>query len=292
MRKFFQIFVALIEIILVLLLAGLVVFLTLNFSPLFRQIVSDFTEPDFVPNQELQDLATKANMTEKARKIFYQTHPQIDEDRQTFEEHCRRPVTQNTVELGCYTSQNRIYILRINEPSLQSEMVVVAAHEMLHAAYERLSVSERNNVNNLLEDAVSYLSSAQLNQEIVSYRINEPGERDNELHSLVGTEYRGLAIKLEKYYSFYFTNRNTVVTYSENFNKVFSDLSVEIDRLRNEIKEMRAEMNFYLRHREIARYNSLVPVINSLISKYNNLVVRYNELSRSLVSPETTVTNQ
>ena len=90
---------------------------------------------------ELVRLADAATMTPHARDIFYRSVPQIDSDRALFEAHCNLPnVPDSSVELACYApSDNRIFILRIDDPQLKSEMVVAAAHEMLHAAYRKMT---------------------------------------------------------------------------------------------------------------------------------------------------------
>ncbi len=52
--------------------------------------------------------------------------------------------------LGCYVTQ-RIYIYDVKDAKLDGIREVTAAHEMLHAAYERMSSSEQTKVNALLE---------------------------------------------------------------------------------------------------------------------------------------------
>ena len=85
----------------------------------------------YQPSPQVQQLADDATMTDQARRIFYSAQPVIDLDRTAFDQHCQAPVSSTSVELGCYTSANRIFILNIAEPKLHYEMVVIAAHELI-----------------------------------------------------------------------------------------------------------------------------------------------------------------
>src|SRR6202022_3028653 len=146
----------------------------------------------YTPSPEVAQLVDAATMTGKATDIFYSAQPQIDVDRASFEQHCHAPVPSNAVELGCYTSENRIYLLNISQPRLSQEMIVVAAHEMLHAAYAGLSRQEMDALTPQLENAVAHIHSADLTQRLRAYRVSEPRERENELHSIIGTEFAPL----------------------------------------------------------------------------------------------------
>ncbi len=246
----------------------------------------------FSPSPQIAELANDAMMSEKAKEIFYATDPEIDADRATFEQHCQAPVSSNAVELGCYTSDNRIYILGISAPQLREQMVVTAAHEMLHAAYAQLSAADRARLNGELEAEVTLLHSPDLNQELRDYRLLEPGQLDTELHSLLGTEYAPLAPQLEQYYGQYFSNRLAVVRDWQQFNQVFSQLKARLYTLRVQIAQTRSQMNADLRQRNRRAYNALVPQFNALVQQYNQTVAQYNALSRSLLGQEAPATNQ
>lgn len=247
---------------------------------------------DLKPDPEIAKLADQATMTDKGKQIFYSTHPVIDTDRATFETHCQAPVTANTVELGCYTSDNRIYILNISDPKLQSQMVVTASHEMLHAAYEELSFSDKDQIDQELELELPQIEDKKLAQELKGYRTTEPGQKDNELHSILGTEYFNIGSDLESYYKQYFNNRQEVVADAQKFSNAFTSLENQLSSLQSQIRQMRRQMALDLRTGDIGGYNNLVPQINSLISEYNQTVKQYNSLSRSLIGEESPTTNQ
>ncbi|HMD87760.1 MAG TPA: hypothetical protein VKF38_01230 [Anaerolineaceae bacterium] len=241
---------------------------------------------------EIAQLAEEATMTNEAKAIFFAAKPEIDIDRQSFEQHCMTMVSANNVELGCYTPDNRIYILNISDPRLSEEMVVVAAHEMLHAAYAQYSLSEINTLDAQLEAQVSHIHNADLTEELRAYRITEPGQRDNELHSLLGTEFAPLSSELENHYSQYFSNRAAIVKDAQDFNNVFAQLQASLNVLESQIIQMRNKMRGDLARGNIRAYNALVPQFNNLVKQYNQTVNQYNAISRELVGQENSETSQ
>jgi hypothetical protein len=251
--------------------------------------VSASSKPAPIPSDpEIVRLADTATLTPYARDLFYRSVPQIDSDRGLFEAHCNLPnVPDSSVELACYApSDNRIFILRIDDPQLKSEMVVAAAHEMLHAAYRKMTTTERANLDKELRDALPAVMNDSLRNQLKQYRISEPGQENNELHSILGTEFRTLTPALETHYAKFFTNRAAVVSQSEAWESVFSDLKKKIQQTEKQIRDLRAEMAEDRRRNNIAAYNSKVPRVNALVKQYNDDVQQYNRLSRSLLGPE------
>ena len=251
--------------------------------------VSAASRPAPLPSDpEIVRLADVATMTPYARDFFYRSVPQIDSDRALFEAHCNLPnVPDSSVELACYApSDNRIFILRIDDPQLKSEMVVAAAHEMLHAAYKKMNTQERAALDREIRDALPTIMNDSLRNTLKQYRISEPGQENNELHSILGTEYRNLTPALETHYAKFFTNRGAVVGQSEAWESVFSDLKKKIQQTEKQIRDLRAEMAEDRRRNNIPAYNSKVPRVNALVKQYNDDVQQYNRLSRSLLGPE------
>jgi hypothetical protein len=256
--------------------------------PPFTEAIAASKHAPVPSDPEVVRLADVATMTPYARDIFYRTVPQIDGDRGLFEAHCNLPnVPDSSVELACFApSDNRIFILRIDDPALKSEMVVAAAHEMLHAAYRRMTTTERATIDKEIRAALPSVMNEALRATLRQYRISEPGQENNELHSILGTEYRNLTPALETYYAKFFANRLAVVAESEAWESVFSDLKAKIQRTEKQIRDLRAEMAEDRRRNNIAAYNAKVPRVNALVNQYNADVQQYNRLSRSLLGPE------
>src|SRR3989344_8252533 len=126
-------------------LAGLVLFL-LNFNS-----ISDWWKLlEYQPPADVSGLAEKTTMTDPAKRLFYVNHPQILGDPKKFQEEC--PQYEQTIVLGCYhNDQSGIFIYDIKEEKLNGIKEVTAAHEMLHAQYERLNDKDKKNVEGLIQ---------------------------------------------------------------------------------------------------------------------------------------------
>lgn len=243
---------------------------------------SSTPKPTYPVLDDIKTLAEAAQMTDKGKEIFYSTKPSIITDKSIFANHCRVPISNSTFELGCYTSDNRIYILKISDNRLSQEMIVVASHELLHAVYANIAISEKKDINKHLEAVFNKIKNPTLTKELKLYKDREPGERYNELHSIEGTEYFPLDSYLENYYSNYFLDRRVLVEYQNSFNQVFEGLQKDIDDLSVKIKELQKRMKIYMKNGNIDRYNALVSEIDILTKKYNDYVYEYNDLRNSL----------
>lgn len=250
----------------------------------------------YQPDPEIAAIAQRTEMTDHARAIFYFADPKLD-DKQAFNQHCQ--TARGDLEIGCYRNW-RIYVLKITNPELKTVVDETAAHEMLHAAYARLSGSEKARINQLVEQQAALLNDKELNELLAKYEITEPGQRANELHSFLGTQFPKLLPDLETYYSRYFSDRQAVVKAHQAYKAAFNRRKADLDRrlahinsLKAQLSSINAQMDGYLRSGNIAAYNALVPRQNSLvrtlkqsITEYNQLVDEFNSLSASLDSHE------
>jgi hypothetical protein len=237
---------------------------------------------NYTPPARIAELADQAAMSPEGERLFYRAAPEIDAERAALASHCHIQDT-DTIELGCYLSSDKIYLLDIPQPELAPQMPVTAAHEMLHAAYERLSGKERRRINTLVQAAATQLNDKKLNDRLAEYDRVEPGQRNNELHSILGSEYSGLAPELEAYYQQYFANRAAVIAASEQFDRVFDGLHAEIEALDARIQATRQRMDGLLARGQVSTYNALVPAINQDITNYNAKVDRYNRYASALM---------
>jgi len=182
----------------------------------------------YTPPADIVTLAKADMMTDSAKHTLYVNRPQLVANTGTFRQDCTE--SEQTIVLGCYHSnQNGIYVLAVQDLRLTGVEQVTIAHEMLHAAYGRLSTNERKYINGLLED---YLKQDLHDQRIIdtinTYRKTEPNDLDDEMHSVFGTEAPNLPQVLETYYSRYFTSRSVVVGFAQNYE---NELLAESPRL-------------------------------------------------------------
>ncbi len=203
-------------------------------------VVDQLTVWQYKPTTTIAAIAERASMNDKGKFLFYASQPRI-EDRTTFNEYCRKHAEQTAI-LGCYSARN-IYLYNITDARLDGIVEVTAAHEMLHAAYDRLSANEKTRINGLINNAAKSMNNPTIEKKLALYDQTEPGERLNELHSMLGSEVKNLPIELEAYYAQYFTNRLALVSLSEKYEQVFAELELRQTQLVNELNGLAAQIN-------------------------------------------------
>ena len=228
-----------------------------------RQTVIDHLSVwQYQPGQEVVDIAARAGMNGNGTFLFYTGHPSI-EDATNFNQKCSRKEASSAV-LGCYNGQN-IFIYNVKDPRLDGIREVTAAHEMLHAVYARLDDAERRRVNILLEAEYDKLKDRpEFAERMAFYERTEPGERDNELHSIIATEVGSISTELEDYYKGYFSNRSQVVALHEKYAAVFSDLQKRSEVLSARLSQLAGTIDA-----ESNRYNADVSKLKQDIASFN-----------------------
>jgi hypothetical protein len=250
--------------------------------------------------------------------MFYLNKPQILSSVTSFRTYC--PENKDTIVLGCYHSgENGIYVYNVPDPSLAGVQQVTTAHEVLHAAYARLSGHDRTVIDGeLMNYFQNGLADPNVKADIKIYQQTEPSSVTDEMHSLFGTEIANLPAPLESYYGRYFTNRSKIVTYQQQYQEQFTERQATImadDKQLNDLKASikiqqdgvdsqlavitndRARINSYASSNQIASYNAAIPAFNIEIDDYNASVLKlkgqidsYNQLvaARNLIAGQLT----
>ena len=291
------------SLVFLLILVGGGFALLLNFQTLVDwYALRSYTAPAIVKQYADQD-----TMTSYARKVFYVNHPEIVE-KSLFSKSCPDATREHTIVLGCYHgNQKGIFLLKVSDNRLNGVEQVTAAHEMLHAAYDRLDDSERSEIDRLLKDFYeNKLTDERIKKTIDAYKKTEPNDLVNEMHSIFATEVVDLTAELENYYKQYFDSRKTVAQMSIRYQAEFTsrqnavanydiqleELKQEIERGKadiesgqNDIDTQKAELDRHKQNENVSQYNAGVPVYNNLIDSYNrdvqntkNLIARYNDI--------------
>jgi DNA repair exonuclease SbcCD ATPase subunit len=240
----------------------LVLFLTLV-AVANRQQILDFVHVNsYKPTSEMTAITKRASLNETGKFIFYATRPEI-ENSQEFNESCQRQ-EQGTAVLGCYQS-DRIYVYNVTDPRLDGIREVTAAHEMLHAVYQRMSGDERKQVNALVEVEYEKLrNNPDFADRMAFYDRTEPGERDNELHSIIGTEVADISPQLQAHYAKYFTDRSKVLELFNGYNSVFEEIEQQAKALSTQLDALSIKIDT-----EMSRYNDAVKALNDKIGDFN-----------------------
>jgi len=160
-----------------------------------------------------------------------------------FDRYCSRKEPGIGV-LGCYTTRDRrIYLFDVTDERLTSIEPVIAAHEMLHAAWARLSDEEISRLAVLLEEGFATLASDHpLRARIESYEADNPASRIPELYAILGTEIRVLPQALEDHYSTYFSDRTRVVDLADEVYRVFDTVTDQLKALATDLESRAAEI--------------------------------------------------
>lgn len=191
-------------------------------------IVDQITVWQFNPTTAVTQLAERATISDKGLFYFYASQPTI-EGSQRFNSLCGRKEPASAI-LGCY-SATRIYIYDITDPRLDGIREVTAAHEMLHAVFERLSDTEKQHLGDLLEAEYMKLNDKDLKERMEYYARAEPADRINELHSIIGTEVSDISPELEVHYKNYFSDRQKTVSLYVAYQKAFTSIKTKADDL-------------------------------------------------------------
>lgn len=246
----------------------------------------------YTPDASIVMLANDTTMTDVSRHLFYVNHPSMLSG-SAFSTRCSNGA-EKTVILGCYLSGDRgIYMYNVTDQRLRGVVETTAAHEMLHAAYNRLSASEKTRIDTLLNNFYTTgLKDDRVKQTIEAYRQSEPSELPNEMHSIFATEVSVLPPELETYYKQYFSNRGAVVAMAERYQAEFTsrrdkttaydvqltDLKKLIDANQTKASADRRKLESESSQLQASRRNGDDGAYNQLVGSYNSGVDAYNAL--------------
>ena len=198
-----------------------------------QQTVDTVLAASFQPTEQVQSVADRTGLTVEGKRLFYASQAAI-EDKQQFNKDCES-TERSAAILGCYTNR-KIYVYNVTNKDLDGAVEVTAAHEMLHAAYDRLNFFEKARIDSLIKNEYDKIRKDPVIAETMTYyQKQEPGEEVNELHSIIGTTVPTLSPALEKYYSQYFKDRATIVAMNVKYNTVFAEIQTRAEALQAEI---------------------------------------------------------
>jgi len=232
------------------------------------------------PPPDVADLMATTTMTEAARGIFLSTNPVIA-DPESFARTCGEgnqaasAADARTHTRGCFVA-GRIHLLAPDRAETRELIYVIAAHELLHAAYALLGPQERRRVD-------AELAAARAGNELLEERLQPYGSTptlNNEMHSILGSEFGGLSPALEAHYARYFSNRAAIVAARQ---RTLGDRENEIRNLKANVAELDARIKALGDVQEqrrkafdLRRYNADVEEFNELILRYNTAVEALN----------------
>jgi hypothetical protein len=206
-----------------------------------RQFILDtIANATYQPTDEISAIVTDTKLTQNATFTFYATKPEVL-DQNAFNNNCPRQEQASPI-LGCYTSQDRVYIYNVTDPKLNGIKEVTSVHELLHAVWFRMSEDEQTRLEGKLRAAYEQRADDELKRRMGYYERTEPGEFVNELHSILGTEVTDIGSDLEAYYSRYF-DRAAVLALHAQYNDTFRALTTRSEALVAQLNQLSSSID-------------------------------------------------
>lgn len=233
-----------------------------------RDYIADWLRvSQYAPSAAIVAITDQVRFTDKGRFYFYASQPSLD-GTQSFVERCGKHERSTNI-IGCYVNNN-IYLYDVKNDELAGIEEVTAAHEMLHAAYDRLSASQRQQLDNLLEaEARKHLDDELFTERMKVYDDLSRSDKVHEYHSVFGTEVRDISPELEKHYAEYFRDREHVVDLYEKYSAVFRDIVSQSEALVKSLDAQAVNIN-----QRVASYNQASVVLSSDVEQFNARAAR------------------
>ncbi len=272
-------------------IVGILVIVGSVYGVFNRQAILDFFAlRNYNPPEQIVALADDTTMQDGTRRVFYVNHPELN-DKTAFRQNC--PTNEHSIVLGCYVERNGIYLLDVTDERLTGIIQVTAAHEVLHAEYDRLSSAERQRIDGLTAAFLATLTDDRVKKTVEEYRAKDPSVVPNELHSILATEVKDLSTELEQYYGQYFKDRSKIVAYSERYEQTFIDLKNQVEKFDEQLNQLKIEiesnkvaiegqnkdleqqknrLDNLMNSGDTDGYNNEVPAFNGQVNAYNSLI--------------------
>lgn len=208
-----------------------------------QEIIDHLDAQKFEPSAEIVTITDRLELTDAGHRVFWASQPTVEAS-QTFNEQCSRvDHSEEGYVLGCFVNGS-IHLFAVTDDRLNGIVEVTAAHELLHAAFGRLSDSEREALSQrlsaLYEELI--LDNPELEERMAVYSGLSTVAFANELHSVLGTEVAELPQWLEEHFAQWLENRDTILEYFHGYHAVFDSLKERAEVLQQEMAILRADV--------------------------------------------------
>lgn len=237
--------------------------------------------PTTVPSDPaIADLMDGAGMAPPARQLFLNADPRI-EPKDTLARSCAgvfaRAEPGSVHTYGCVVD-GKVHVRDFSRPEMHDFKYVVAAHELLHLVYARLSMSDRARID-------SELQAARFGNEVLEQRLevytNGSADTLSEVHSVLGSELAGLSPGLESHFSRYFDRGRVTAA----FEATLGGRERELRRLRGlaeqiegRLESMEPQLDALRRSGSVRAYNATVADYNAVVDEHNAVVAQLRAL--------------
>lgn len=233
---------------------------------------------EYEPTSEIESLVSRMKLTDRGKTILYASSPQLKSKR-AFNGVCGGDGDPDAFVAGCYYEINGneyidVYDSGKEATELQNayynydnSKIVTLAHEMMHAAYARVSDKDKEWIEVELNKV--YANNDELRSEISLYPSNQ---KYDELYVRIATELYTIPSTLEKHYSVYFRDRQYIAKLYHDNKQQIKDMLAEADKILERMETQRSlyqnSANYYIRRDAANEYNRLLGLYNSQIGVY------------------------
>ena len=251
----------------IVLVIGIVFYGFAGYAYLNRQrVVDQLRVWKFTPTAAISEQVHRTGMSGDGKFLYLASEPTI-ESKTNFNTVCS-VVTADTSILGCYISRTqRSYIYRETDSRLDGTEELWAAHEMLRAAWDRMSPTQRASLRGPLATVLmaSTDESINLSGRIADVNRDDPTDREAELYAIVGTEVPIVGTTLERNYSQYFVSRDAVTKLAAHARSYVVALKLKVDALSTTISDLGRTID-----KRVKTFNSSAHKLDSAISSFNS----------------------
>ena len=248
----------------------------------------------FEPSAAIAAIPERSGMSDEGKFYFYVTHPRLEEAAQ-FNADCRKDESASPV-IGCYAgATDTIHIYDITNKELDGIKEVTAAHEMLHAVWARLSITERSQLEVQLHAAYDRVKTPALEARIAHYAKAGEAVVTSELYAILPTEVKDIGEELESHYQRYFNNRQKVVALYASYSAAFELREAELSSLSLELYQQREDIGTQERSLsvDIAAMNKRVETFNTRAADgdFASLTI-FNQERGAIVTEQSVLTSR
>ena len=228
-----------------------------------RQAIADYViASQYQPTAAVEKIRDSLGLTDKARLLFNASQSEL-QSAEAFNASCHQRKETNSPVIGCYVNQ-RIYIYDVRHEKLDGIEETTAAHELLHAVYERMDSKKRAEIDAEIAKVLPTVMTPDLKERLEYYEKTQPGHENNELHSILGTEFPTLSAPLERHYAEYFSSRPKVLAFYERYNSVFESVTTKLESQLVQINSRTRQVNA-----QIAQYNKSQEDLDADVRAFN-----------------------
>lgn len=270
-----------------------ILFFLVCFGGLFALAIPSFIQSDryvlATADPAMSELADAAYMSNAGKILFLKTDPErVNEARIAAE--CATSLTEgSSLEFGCYDPNTNKILLRDLPAQFDNYEPVIAAHEMLHAAFSINDISPELQKELLVE-------SSKIQETLAVYGELDENNKINETHSFTATEKKVINQTLETYFAQYFTNRTSVAQLHENHTIQLNNLLTEVNNLKANTDSWKVAADKYYQSHTLAAqwgdaynanyyYKQYIDHFNTYdqrVDEYNTKINDYNSVIEAL----------